>query len=108
MLQGQAGVTWDNGKGSPQTLRGPSDNAAPRARSSIAEGAEGVPRPSEHREVKGFSDMAQFSGYKTPGLPVTKPIFVPADGVTRGDDKIQGGKAARVGENHSPPLPANI
>lgn len=103
MLQGRAGVTWENGKGSPQNLRGPSATP-PQARSSIAEGAEVEPLPSGHREVKGLPDMVQSSWYKAPGLPVTEPIFVPADGVTRGDDKIQGGKAARTGENHfSPP-----
>lgn len=52
------------------------------------------------------SDMAQFSPYKTPGLTLTKHIFAPAAGVTRGNDKIQGAKQKESGKTTL--FPANI
>lgn len=85
----------DNGERQPpETHGGFSYNMASMSqeRHCRKEHKEVLALPPGHREMKGLSGMAQFSWYKTPGLTLTKYIFVPAAGVTCDNDKIQGAK----------------
>lgn len=99
MVQSQAGETLDNGERQPpETCGGFSYNTASMSQEQhCGKGhKEVLALPPGHREMKGLSGTARFSWYKTPGLILTKYIFVPAAGVTCDNDKIQGGKAERV------------